>query len=102
MTRFRLTELAEADLEAILDHIADDTGPERAHAVLTDLVSAFTLLGGHPGIGHERLDLADGELRFWGVHAFLIAYRTETGAVEIVRVLHGARDPEMLRIELDE
>lgn len=54
MTRVRFTELAELDLERIADDIADDVGTDRAIAVLTDFESAFELLAGRPGVGHER------------------------------------------------
>jgi antitoxin ParD1/3/4/toxin ParE1/3/4 len=45
-----------------------------------------------PGMGHLREDLADEPLRFWPVYSYLIIYRPETDPLEIVRVLHGARD----------
>lgn len=101
MTRFRLTESAERDLEDIAGHIADDVGADRALAVLDDLASAFVLLAGQPGVGHERPDLADDELRFWVVHRFLVAHRHDTRPLQIVRILHGARDPDTLRRVLD-
>jgi plasmid stabilization system protein ParE len=68
VSRFQLTELAETDLEGIVDYIPEEAGDDRAIAVLTDLISAFTLLGRRPGIGHQRPDLASSELRFWIVH----------------------------------
>ena len=47
-----------------------------------------------PGLGHVREDLAaiDPALRFWPVYSYLIVYRAETAPLEVVRVLHGARD----------
>jgi antitoxin ParD1/3/4/toxin ParE1/3/4 len=45
-----------------------------------------------PGLGHLRDDLTDEPLRFWAVYSYLIVYRPETDPLEIVRVLHGARD----------
>lgn len=102
MTRFRLTELAERDLEGIVDLIADDGGADRVLAVLSDFAAAFELLAGQPRVGNARRDLAEDELRFWIVHRFLVAYRSETDPLEIVRVLHGARDPATLRRVLEE
>lgn len=47
-----------------------------------------------PGLGHMREDLVaiDQALRFWPVYSYLIVYRAETDPLEVVRVLHGARD----------
>jgi antitoxin ParD1/3/4/toxin ParE1/3/4 len=45
-----------------------------------------------PGMGHLREDLADEPLKFWPVYSYLIIYRPETRPLQIVRVLHGARD----------
>jgi plasmid stabilization system protein ParE len=49
-------------------------------------------LAAFPRIGHIREDVADESLRFWSVYSYLIAYRPERKPIEIVRVLHGARD----------
>jgi antitoxin ParD1/3/4/toxin ParE1/3/4 len=45
-------------------------------------------------MGHRREDLVEGDsrLRFWPVYSYLVVYRTETDLLEIVRVLHSARD----------
>ena len=45
-----------------------------------------------PGMGPRRLDLSEEPLRFWSVYSYLIIYREGTESLEIVRVLHGARD----------
>lgn len=53
-------------------------------------------LGESPGIGHLRQDLAVEPLRFWTVHNFLIVYRPEARPIQVVRVLHGARDVQAI------
>lgn len=53
-------------------------------------------IGSLPGIGHLRLDLADEALRFFRVYKYLIIYRPETTPVQVVRVLHGARDVQAI------
>ncbi len=54
-------------------------------------------IAARPGIGHLREDLADEFLRFVTVWNCLIVYRVAR-PVEIVRVVHGARDvARMLR-----
>jgi plasmid stabilization system protein ParE len=45
-----------------------------------------------PGMGHRREDLASESLCFWQVYNYLIIYRPDEDSIEIVRVLHGAKD----------
>jgi toxin ParE1/3/4 len=42
-------------------------------------------------MGRLRLDIAP-ELRYFMAGKYLILYRTVPGGVQIVRVIHGARD----------
>ena len=49
-----------------------------------------------PGIGHWREGLADKRHRFLLVYSYLIVYRHETKPLEIVRVLHAARDVQSI------
>jgi plasmid stabilization system protein ParE len=44
-----------------------------------------------PGIGHSREDLTNKPVLFWPAGSYLIIYIARK-PVEIVRVLHGARD----------
>ena len=87
---------AKRDLVEIADYIARDS-IDAAHRFLDAADSTFRDLLDFPGmgpvrdVGNERL----GELRSWAVRGFanyLIFYRVTTEAIEIVRVLHGARD----------
>ena len=50
------------------------------------------LIGDNPGIGHVRDDLTDQPVRFWAVFSYLIIYDPVPRPVQVVRVLHGARD----------
>ena len=43
------------------------------------------------GSGHSRPDLTTKDVRFWPVRSYLVIYR-ETVPLEIVTILHGARD----------
>ena len=45
-----------------------------------------------PGIGHLRVDLADRRRRFFLVYSYLIVYRSQTKPLQVIRVLHAARD----------
>ena len=45
-----------------------------------------------PGMGHTRDEVSDPDIRFFGLHSYLIAYKRGTLPLEVRRVLHGARD----------
>jgi antitoxin ParD1/3/4/toxin ParE1/3/4 len=60
-----------------------------------DLIEIWSYIAGRtPGMGHQREDLADARHRFWTVYAYVIAYRSETIPIQIVAVVHGARQLE--------
>ena len=91
--RFVLTPQARADLLEIWNYIAEDS-PENADRVLERLYAAFTRLAETPGMGHHREDLADARHRFWTVYSYVIAYRDQTRPLEIIAIVHGARQLE--------
>jgi len=88
---YRLTERAEADVEAIADFIAGDSVDAAVKVVLA-LEDAFGLLASRPGIGHVRLDLTERPLKFWSVYSYLVVYDPSGDPLTIVAVLHGARN----------
>ena len=97
MTRPILRErLAELDLNGHVDYIAADN--ETAATRFIDAVEkAFRLLSQMPEIGTQRRFRSprlEG-VRFWpipGFEKYLIFYRVVDEAVQVLRVLHGARD----------
>ena len=91
MKRYVLTSAAKQDVNDIWDYIASDN-IEAADRVLDGLESAMNKLAKNPDLGHWREDLADKRHRFWLVYSYLIVYRHETKPLQIVRVLHAARD----------
>ena len=91
--RFGLTPQARADLVNIWNYIAEDN-PEQADRVLGRLFEAFARLAQTPGMGHHREDLADTRHRFWTVYSYVIAYRDQTKPLEIIAIVHGARQLE--------
>ena len=94
--KFVLSPQALDDLDQIWLHLMQDS-IDAADKVERDLRKAIHLLGEHPEIGHRREDLTDLPVKFWPVYSYLIVYDAETRPVEIVRVLHGARDvPRLL------
>jgi antitoxin ParD1/3/4/toxin ParE1/3/4 len=91
MNRFVLTSAAREDLREISEFIREDS-PAAARRVRAKLRDAMVKLSDLPSMGHYREDLADEPLRFWPVYSYLIIYRPETRPLQILRVLHGARD----------
>jgi antitoxin ParD1/3/4/toxin ParE1/3/4 len=91
MRRFRLTEAARGDLAEIAQYIARDD-PEAARRVLRRMREAMHLLAERPAIGHIRPDLAPEPIRFWPVFSYLIVYQPDSRPLQVLRVLHGARD----------
>ncbi|MDR3718326.1 MAG: type II toxin-antitoxin system RelE/ParE family toxin [Bryobacteraceae bacterium] len=91
MSGFRLSPLAATDIEEIWEYIAAEN-PTAATRVRLALLEALRLLSRTPGIGHRREDLTEHDVKFWPVFSYLIVYSPDTQPLEIVRVLHGARD----------
>lgn len=84
------TAQAEEDLIEIWIYIAQDN-PEAADRVLDDIKQRFHVLADNPLMGRLRPDIAP-ELRYFTAGKYLILYRTVQDGVQIVRVIHGARD----------
>lgn len=91
MKKFVLTPLAARDIDDIWDYLAEDS-IDTADRVLAAIERTILRLVRHPGIGHLREDLADRRHRFFLIYPYLIVYRKESGLLQVVRVLHAARD----------
>jgi toxin ParE1/3/4 len=90
-----LSPLARRDLIDIWESIATDD-LAAADRVVDAIEEAMNALSAMPAMGHFRDELADRSHRFWPVGRYLIVYHHEMRPIEIVRVLHGARDVERL------
>lgn len=93
MKELRLSRAAESDLEEAWLHIAEESGHERADSVLDEIESRSRLLLAYPEAGRERSELWPG-LRSFPASSHVVYYEVSGPAVEVVRVLHGARDAE--------
>jgi plasmid stabilization system protein ParE len=92
MNAYRLTPAAEDDLLEIWSFIAQDN-LIAADRLEDDFFNACKQLAGKPDLGHFRRDLTDKPVRFFPVRGtYLIVYDPATEPLEIIRVLHGARD----------
>ncbi len=90
MRRYRLSPEARSDLDSIWDYIADDNIPA-ADGLLHKVHEKLRLLAEAPGVGRPRDELAPG-LRSLPVGNYLLFYRVIREGIEVVRVLHGARN----------
>ncbi|MCH8269553.1 MAG: type II toxin-antitoxin system RelE/ParE family toxin [Acidobacteria bacterium] len=95
MNAFLLSPEAAQDLIDIWEFIAGDN-IDSADQVCEELQEAIQRIVEMPKKGHLRADLTDKPVRFWPVRSYLIIYRPDTTPLQIVRVLHGARDIESL------
>ena len=95
MGRYVLTAAARADLSELAEFIRQDS-PGAARRVVESLRDAMANLARMPEMGHVREDLALTPLRFWPVFSYLIIYRPESHPLQVLRILHGARDVRSL------
>jgi toxin ParE1/3/4 len=91
---FRLSSQAQRDLDEIWLFIAEDN-PDAADRFHDLLLSKFLTLAGQPSIGRSRRELQPNMYGF-PVGNYVIFYRETSQHIEIIRVLHGARDIENL------
>ena len=92
MAPLRISPRASEDLLEIWSYIADDS-EANADGFIDKIYETMELLARQPGLGHHRDELAPG-IQSFPLGRYIIFYRVVNGAIEIVRVLHGARDIE--------
>jgi toxin ParE1/3/4 len=81
---------ARADLVEIWDYIADDNETQ-ADAFIDNIDRRLRLLAEKPYLGRVRDELAE-NMRSFPVGRYVIFYIVIPNGIQIVRVLHGARD----------
>jgi toxin ParE1/3/4 len=90
MKQFRVSDVARSDLDEIWLYIAQDN-LDAADKFIRVVVSRFPKLAAMPLIGRHREELSP-RLRSFPVSRYVVFYRPIENGIEIVRVLHGARD----------
>lgn len=91
MNRFKLSSEAARDIREIWAYIAEDN-VTAARRVRLQILDACRKIAKNPGLGHSREDFTDKPVLFWAVGSYLVIYNPARQPIEIVRVLHGARD----------
>ena len=88
------TSKAHLDLVEIAFHIAEQN-PSAANRWLDTINEKCQMLARMPELGRKRSDLAQ-NLRSFPVGDYIIFYRPIENGIQVIRVLHGARDiPEL-------
>jgi antitoxin ParD1/3/4/toxin ParE1/3/4 len=90
--RYVLSEPAVHDLELIKTYLIDQAGASVARHVLREVRGALELLATRPGLGHIPEDLTDLPVKFWPVFSYLVIYNPNAKPLEVLRILHAARD----------
>ena len=91
MSGYVISRAADRDLDDLWDYIALDS-VDAADRLIAKLMDAFDALVRHPGMGHQRHDITNCPVLFWALGNYLVVYRAEHSPIEIVAVVHGARD----------
>ena len=97
MPAYIITESAARDIAEIMAYLrkGSSDAPKR---VREKLRQAMRLPAEFPGFGHTREDVTTLPVRFWSVYSYLIVYQPDTKPLEILRIVHGARDlPKLFR-----
>lgn len=98
MSRFTIAPLAELDLLEIWEYISQDS-EDAADLFLDRIYAQCGAIAKTQYIGRSRDDEFGSGIRSFPIGQYTIYYSIEDDAVEIHRVLHGARD---IHSELDE
>ncbi|SMC92195.1 type II toxin-antitoxin system RelE/ParE family toxin [Rhizobium sp. RU36D] len=95
MKFYRLSPLAEADIEQIWRYTFENWSSAQADRYIDDLFDAFELLADNPSMAQRGHGVTAGYRRYRVGH-HLIFYKPAAGkGVEIIRILHEKSD--MLR-----
>ena len=86
---------ANRDVEDHLDYF-DRIDPQLGERFLSGLAESTQRICATPGVGApEPVGQHFGEVRRWHVHGFrnwLVFYREVPGEIQVIRIIHGARE----------
>jgi toxin ParE1/3/4 len=95
-----IRSLAESDLDDIWDYVALDN-IEQAEKLIGKFGIKLQNLAESPYMGRNREELMQ-DLRSFPLGAYVIFYRPTKDGIEVIRVLHSARDTEDIFAGMDE
>ena len=81
-------------MDAALAFLLQKSAPAAARQLLEEFEAALTRIAGRPAIGSPRYAHLLRGLRFWKLrrHPYLVFYVSQPGFIDVLRVLHAARD----------
>jgi toxin ParE1/3/4 len=91
------SRLADDDLDEIWAYV-DADNPAAAEKLMRSLTDKFELLANHEGLGTTRRHI-DERIRVFPVGRYLILFRRIDDGIEVVRVVHSARDLRKLKLQ---
>ncbi len=94
MNRYKISQLAEQDLENIWVYLAQNN-QIAADKQIANILNRLPILAQFPDIGQVRDDLVE-KLRSFPVKPYIVFYIQLDDGIEIVRILHHSRDIDRL------
>lgn len=94
MKRPSFSPSARNDLDEIVEYIAQHNA-DAARRLVEQIEEACRTLARHSGIGTRRDELQTG-LRVFPVRKYVICYRPTEDGIDVIRIVHGARDFDRL------
>lgn len=93
MAEVRLSRIAQADFDAIVDHLLDVAGPSVAVSYAEQIQASLNLLADFPGMGAPRQQFGPAT-RMVSVNPYLIFYDglPRATTAHVLRILDGRRD----------
>jgi toxin ParE1/3/4 len=91
MGLIRRTAASRADYQQIWEYVAEQGSISAADRLLHVFDEQLELLSEFPGAGRARPELRV-SIRSFVVGDYLLFYRPVSSGIELIRVLHGARD----------
>jgi toxin ParE1/3/4 len=93
--KIRFSELSRADLQQIYRYIANDS-PARGQKLMVEITQCCEQsIAEYPEMGRVRSEIYQ-DLRSLVFKRYVIFYRELDEAIEIVRILHGSRDVDLV------
>ena len=98
MKRIGISREAEADIDRIASYTSNAWGWRQTDRYLDQLEESFQILAEHPSIGRSCDSIQKG-LRRFEVGKHVVFYRSVSGGILVVRVLHQRMVPMKARFE---
>ena len=97
MARILRSHLAIQDLYEIWSYV-EQNNARAAEELIDEFTLKFDMLARHAGIGTPRPHI-DPRARVFPIGRYVIVFRRLEDGIEVIRVLHGARDLKNLKLQ---